>query len=69
MTQRMWVLFGALILAAMPMVWLSADPNAGEILLRLTQPNAVRNQAARPSRGAVERSASIGKLSLLSPSL
>ena len=67
MTRRMWVLFGALILAALPVVWLSADPNAGEILLRLTQPNAVRDQAARPSQGAIERTASIGKR--LSPSL
>lgn len=52
MTRRMWVLFGALIVAAMPLVWLSADPNAGETLLRLTQPEAVRNQAARTSQAA-----------------
>ena len=66
MTRRMWVLFGVLILAAMPMVWLSADPNAGEILLRLTQPNAVRDQAARPSHGAIERTVSIGTVAAAS---
>ena len=68
MTRRMWVLFGALILAAMPMVWLSVDPDAGETLLRLTQPNVVRDQAARPSHGAIERTASIGTVAA-APSL
>ncbi len=42
MTTRMWVLFGALIIAAMPLLWFSADPNAGDILLQLTQPGSVR---------------------------
>ena len=51
MTRRMWVLFSALVVAAMPLMWFSADPNAGDVLLQLTQPNSIRNQGARPLPG------------------
>jgi hypothetical protein len=59
MTRRLWILFGALIVSALPMVWLSIDPNAGDTLLRLTQPGTVRVQTARPLQGSVDRNALI----------
>ena len=51
MTRRMWVLFSALIVAAMPLMWFSADPNAGDVLLYLTQPNSIRSHGERPLPG------------------
>jgi len=69
MTRRMWFLFGALIVAAMPLVWLSLDSNAGEVLLRLTQPAAVRDYASKPTRGSTPSTVSVGTLSMASPAL
>jgi hypothetical protein len=37
MTRRLFVLFVCAFLSAIPLAWLSLDPNAGERLLKLMQ--------------------------------
>jgi hypothetical protein len=36
MTKRTWILLMALLISAAPLVWMTASPNSGEQLLRLT---------------------------------
>ncbi len=67
MTRRMWVLFGAVIVAAMPLTWLSLDPNAGDVLLRLTQPKAMHDAGARPARSSLQSNQQATKLSPAKP--
>jgi hypothetical protein len=36
MTKRLWVLLTCLLVAAAPLVWMTASPNSGDQLLKLS---------------------------------
>ena len=49
MTRRTIVLFSMAMFAALPMIWMSVDPNAGNTLLALTSGSKMNSAFANQS--------------------
>jgi hypothetical protein len=55
MTRRTTFLFICLLIAALPLIWFSVDPNAGETMLRVIQKFEGKNAAPSATPGAAQK--------------